>query len=364
MPFRQLWALRARCVLSALFGVFLVSPLAAQAEGTAAAPAVQSAGDGAAEADDRTPRVDTLAIQGDLAGELDTYTTHYEDTFAAIGTREALGFLELVKANPGVDPWLPGEGTVITLPRQYVMPMEVKRNGIVINLSEYRLYYFTDEDHVQVYPVGVGTDENPSPLTDAKVVMPLESPAWYVPESIRAAAAAKGNIMPRMVPPGPDNPLGTHALLLSADGYLIHGTNKKFGVGLPVSHGCFRMYNEDISRFVYEVSKGTPVQIIRQPVKLGLSNGEVWMEAHRPREKYTQEDRDALWQAATDALEAFQAKHPDVQLKRRAIELAIDQGDGLPTLIGERVTQMASDDNSRKPKAASAQDQPENGLYF
>src|SRR5690606_8416453 len=105
-----------------------------------------------------------FTVQGDLAGTLSVFTTRYEDTFAAIGNSLSLGYLELVKANPGVDPWLPGEGTQITLPRQYVLP-DVERKGIVINLAEYRLYYFTEQG-VQVYPVGVGTDDNPSPLTD------------------------------------------------------------------------------------------------------------------------------------------------------------------------------------------------------
>lgn len=131
-------------------------------------------------------------------------STRYEDTFAAIGNRDSLGYLELVKANPGVDPWLPGEGTRITVPRHYVLP-DVKREGIVINLAEYRLYYFTDGG-VQVYPVGVGTEDNPSPLTNAKVTMPLESPAWYPPASIRAEYEADGDYLPRMIPPGPDNP--------------------------------------------------------------------------------------------------------------------------------------------------------------
>ncbi|MDX1817168.1 MAG: L,D-transpeptidase family protein [Marinobacter sp.] len=314
---------------------------------------------------DRTPRVPTFRIDGDLAGHLQSFKTHYEDTFASIGSRLALGYLELVKANPGVDPWLPGEGTTITLPRQYVIPDDFHRKGIVINLAEYRLYYFTDKGDVQVYPVGVGTDENPSPLTDAKVTMPLESPAWYPPKSIRAAAEASGGYLPKMIPPGPDNPLGTHALLLSEKGYLIHGTNKKFGVGTPVSHGCFRMYNEDISRFVYQVDKGTPVQIVRDPVKIGMSEGEVWLEVHRPHEKYPQDERDQLWQKVTEEVEAFRKRHPGVEMKRRAIELAVDEASGIPTMIGEQVARMAADDTSEEKtpkKAKKSESGPE--LYF
>ncbi len=319
--------------------LLLVSPLQAEPERQASGEEI-SAEQPEGEVSEK-PRVPTFAIEGDLAGELSFLSTRYEDTFAAIGNRKSLGYLELVKANPGVDPWLPGEGTRITLPRHYVLP-DVKREGIVINLAEYRLYYFTG-DGVKVYPVGVGTEDNPSPLTDAKVVMPLESPAWYPPASIRAEYEASGDYLPRMIPPGPDNPLGSHALMLSEKGYLIHGTNKLFGVGMQVSHGCFRMYNEDISRFVYEVSKGTPVRVIREPVKIGLKGNEVWMEVHRPREEYSKQDREKLWREVSEVVEEFRRKMPGVEVQRKAIELALDQADGLPRMIGERVTRVANE---------------------
>ncbi|WP_417543486.1 L,D-transpeptidase family protein [Marinobacter sp.] len=315
----------------------------------------------AAKVPDRSPRVPTFKVTGDLAGQLGVFTTRYEDTFAEVGSQLAMGYLELVKANPGVDPWLPGEGTTITLPRQYIIP-EARREGIVINLAEYRLYYFT-EDGVQVYPVGVGTSENPSPLTDAKVTMPLESPAWYPPASIRAEYEASGDFLPRMIPPGPDNPLGSHALLLSEKGYLIHGTNKLFGVGMPVSHGCFRMYNEDISRFVYQVSKGTSVQIVNEPVKMGMSGGEVWLEVHRPHEEYSQEDRDRLWREVTLEVEAFRKKYPGVEVQRRAIELAVDQADGIPAMVGEQVARLASGETA-KDKQPPTPEEPKQKLYF
>lgn len=327
----------------------------------AACAAVSEAGDSDPAGADRTPRVPSFVIQGDLAGRLETFTTRYEDTFAEIGNRLALGYLELVKANPGVDPWLPGEGTTIILPRHYVLPDEARREGIVINLAEYRLYYFTDDGRVQVYPVGVGTEENPSPLTNARVVMPLESPAWYPPASIRAEYEASGHYLPPVVPPGPDNPLGSHALLLSEKGYLIHGTNKRFGVGLAVSHGCFRMYNEDIERFVYQVEKGTPVQVIRDPVKIGMSRGEVWMEVHRPHEDYSQQDRDQLWHRVQEEVEAFRRQHVGVELNRSAIEGAVEQAAGIPVMIGEQVTHMAGDKVEGEPARESV-DEPI--LYF
>lgn len=294
------------------------------------------------------------AMDGDLAGKLQVLTTRYDDTFAEIGTHQSLGYLELVKANPGVDPWLPGDGSRITLPRQYVLP-ESRREGIVINLAEYRLYYFR-EGGVQVFPVGVGTEENPSPLTDAEVTMGLESPAWYPPKSVRAEYDARNEYLPRMIPPGPDNPLGTHALVLSEEGYLIHGSNKGFGVGMQVSHGCFRMYNEDISRFVREVAKGTPVQVIHQPVKVGMSGDQVWMEVHRAKEEYPEAEKEKLWDKVEEALSAFGEKHKGLEIRRKEIEVAIDQADGLPRMIGERIGQQVAgrDEKSTAPDTNAA----------
>ncbi len=349
MSFRRVWK-----TLTLILPMLMAGPLPVAA---ASDDAVVDAGP------DRSPRVPTFELEGDLAGELAAFTTRYEDTFAAIGNDLALGYLELVKANPGVDPWLPGEGTTITLPRRYVIPDEAHREGIVINLAEYRLYYFTGDGGVQVYPVGVGTEENPSPLTRAEVTMALESPAWYPPASIRAEYEAAGEYLPKMIPPGPGNPLGSHALLLSEKGYLIHGTNKKFGVGMPVSHGCFRMYNEDISRFVYQVDKGTPVQVIRDPVKIGLSGGEVWLEVHRPHEDYPPEDRDALWQRVLAEVEAFRDRYPAIEVQRGAIAAAVDRADGLPTMIGEQVTRMAAED-AADPAPTKPDQEPEQQLYF
>ena len=194
--------------------------------------------------------------------------------------------------------------------------------------------------------------------------MPLESPAWYPPASIRAEYEASGEYLPRMIPPGPGNPLGTHALMLSEKGYLIHGTNKQFGVGMQVSHGCFRMYNEDISRFVYQVSKGTPVRVIKEPVKIGVSGGEVWLEVHRPHEEYSQKDREWLWQEVSEAVDGFLQRRPDVEIQRSAIELAVDQADGLPTMVGEQVRQMAAGESGAEQSPAAEEESESQQLWF
>ncbi|MFE8071007.1 L,D-transpeptidase family protein [Marinobacteraceae bacterium S3BR75-40.1] len=278
-------------------------------------------------------RTFTLSPTASVVGNLQVLVANYEDTFAELGERESLGYLELVHANPDVDPWLPGDGTQVVLPTRYVLP-SAPRQGIVINLAEFRLYYFKG-DQVETYPVGVGTSQNPSPLTKTQVTMRLESPTWYPPQSVRDEYAANGDPLPAKIPAGPENPLGPYALQLAEQGYLIHGTNKQFGIGMQVSHGCIRMYNEDISRLVWEVGKGTAVSIVDEPVKLGVQGQELWIEVHSENQKLTPERTDRLWSDAERELEQIRQRHPDVEIQRALLEAAIEQADGIPHRIGE-----------------------------
>ena len=259
-------------------------------------------------------------------------TSDYEDTFASIGEEHGYGFLELVRANPDVDPWLPGDGTRIRLPARHLLPSE-PHEGIVINLAEYRLYHFRDE-RVVTYPVGIGNTSNPSPLTRTSIRMRLESPAWYPPESIREEARKEGNPLPAMIPPGPANPLGPFALQLEKDGYLIHGTNKRFGVGQQVSHGCIRMFNDHIEELVWEVKKGSSVRIVEEPVKAAVENGTVWLQIHGQRESLTESDRDELWRKAEKATQQVRENHPGVEINRKRIEEAVEAADGIARRVG------------------------------
>lgn len=259
-------------------------------------------------------------------------TTEYEDTFASIGEKRGYGFLELVRANPDVDPWLPGDDTRIQLPARHLLPSG-PHEGIVINLAEYRLYHFRD-GRVVTYPVGIGNTNNPSPLTRTEVRMRLESPAWYPPESIRKEARKEGNPLPAMIPPGPANPLGPFALQLEEDGYLIHGTNKRFGVGQQVSHGCIRMFNDHIEELTWEVDKGTTVRIVEEPVKTAVENGTVWLQIHGQRESLTESDRDELWRKAEEATSEVREKHPGVEINRKRLEQAVERADGIARRVG------------------------------
>ncbi|MER0044339.1 L,D-transpeptidase family protein [Pseudomonas sp. MGal98] len=218
----------------------------------------------------------------DIVGEIQVIKARYEDTFADIGTANDLGYLEMVAANPGVDAWLPGEGTDIVLPTRFILPPG-PREGIVINLAEYRLYYFPKgENVVHTYPLGIGREGWSSPVTQARITAKTPNPGWYPPQSIRDEHAADGDPLPSYVPPGPDNPLGPYKMTLSVPGYLIHGSNKKFGIGMRVSHGCFRMLNNNVLELADMVPVGTPVRIINEPYKFGVSGGKVYLEAHTP----------------------------------------------------------------------------------
>lgn len=226
-----------------------------------------------------------LPREGDsVVGHLQGAVAASEDTLLDIGRRFNVGYEELKLANPGVDPWIPGDGTLVVIPSRYVLP-NAPRTGIVLNLAEMRLYYFPDpmdapRRRVITHPVSIGQVGWSTPLGTTKIIAKVENPAWYPPASIRAEAEANGEPLPLMVPPGPDNPLGTHALAFEKKGYLIHGTNKPFGLGMRVSHGCVRMYPEDIVSLFAAVPVDTPVHVVNQPVKTGWRDGVLYVEAH------------------------------------------------------------------------------------
>lgn len=222
----------------------------------------------------------------DVIGHIEYIHAEAQDTLIAIARRHNLGYTEIKLANPGVDTWLPGEGTRITLPTQYILP-DGNRKGIVLNIAEMRLYYFPPQGSkyagkIITYPVGIGREGWHTPLGTTRITRTKAGPAWYPPESIRKEHAEHGDPLPQVVPPGPDNPLGQYALYLGFPSYLIHGTNKPSGIGMRVSHGCIRLYPEDIAALYSMVDAGTPVRIIYQPYKLGWQDGKLYLAAHPP----------------------------------------------------------------------------------
>lgn len=223
-----------------------------------------------------------------VIGADSTITAHYEDTLLGIARKYSLGYDEIIRANPGVDMWLPGEGTRIMLPGRRILPPG-PREGVVVSLPEHRLYYFPkSKPHgkrlVITYPVSIGKLGRTTPLGNTRVIAKVEHPSWYPPASIRKEHAEAGDPLPAVVGPGPDNPLGDYKIRLGfGDGtYEIHGTNNPTAVGLAITHGCIRMYPEDVAGLFPLLPLGTPVRLINVPVKVAWIDGDLLLEAHPP----------------------------------------------------------------------------------
>ena len=226
-----------------------------------------------------------------VVGEPQVVFARAEDTLSDLAREYGLGYDEILAANPGTDPWLPGEGTPIFLPTQHVLP-NVPRNGVVLNIATKRLFYFPsvqdgEPQQVLTYPIGIGRVGWETPLGATTVVSKARDPHWYVPRSVRLEHKEMGNPLPSVVPPGPDNPLGTRVLKLDMPGYLIHGTNQPYGVGMRVSHGCVRLYPENIEFLYALVDVGETVTIINDPYQMGRRDGVLYFEAHPPLEDDT-----------------------------------------------------------------------------
>lgn len=230
----------------------------------------------------------TLPITSNVVGEIQVLQVSHEDTLYEIARRYDLGIDELSEANPGVDRWLPGQGTVVVLPTRFVLPA-APRKGIVLNIASKRLFYYPHgrlrgAPIVITHPVGVGRVDWSTPTGSTNVIAKAKDPSWYVPKSVRVEHAAMGDPLPSVVPPGPENPLGKFVLSLGMAGYLIHGTNKPAGVGMRVSHGCIRLYPEDIKPLYETVPIGASVTIVNQPYLVGWSGKKLYVEAHAPAE--------------------------------------------------------------------------------
>jgi L,D-transpeptidase ErfK/SrfK len=224
----------------------------------------------------------------DVIGEIRKARTEEKDTLLDIARRHGLGYEEITNANPGVDAWLPGAGTEVVVPKRRLLP-RAPREGIVINLPEHRIYWYPpakpgEAPVVFTFPVSIGKMDWNTPLGSTRVVAKVRNPTWTPPRSVREEHAKRGDILPAVVPAGPDNPMGLFALRLGIPGgaYLIHGTNRPAGVGMQVTHGCMRLYPEDIEALFNMVLVNTPVTIVNQPYKWGWHADELLIEVHPP----------------------------------------------------------------------------------
>ncbi len=209
-------------------------------------------------------------------GDMVEYDAKYEDTFVHLARDHNLGYVEIRAANPDVDPWLPGAGTDIILPKRHLFP-DAPKEGIVINIPEMRLYAFVNGDlPPSTFPIGIGREGLATPLGQTKIVRKKDGPTWRPTARMRQEDPE----LPASVGPGPENPLGSHALYLGWPQYLIHGTNRPFGIGRRISSGCIRLYPEDISQLFGVIPTGTPVRVVDQPVKVAWIDDELFLEAH------------------------------------------------------------------------------------
>jgi L,D-transpeptidase ErfK/SrfK len=261
-----------------------------------------------------------------------------EDTLLDIARHHGVGYEEIVRANPGVDIWLPGDNTSILLPGRHILPSG-PREGIVVNLAEHRLYFYPkvhngEKALVLTYPASIGSPDWRSPLGQTWILAKERNPKWYPTEAIRRAHAAEGDPLPEVVPAGPNNPLGAFKMRLALGGgtYEIHGTNMPFGVGMAVTHGCIGMYPEDLAALFEVVPVGTRVTLINQPVKVTYFGGNLLLEAHPPLEG-DNHPRDPDLQAFSQLL--AQALGPrTAAIHWEFVRSTLQAATGRPTVIG------------------------------
>jgi L,D-transpeptidase ErfK/SrfK len=234
--------------------------------------------------------------EGTVIGRQRSYLVKTDESLPEIARQYDLGFGAITAANPGVDPFVPDPGRRIVLPTEWILPDAPIRNGIVVNIAEMRLFVFSHDRSqiVTTFPIGIGDQGKETPVGTFTVIEKIRNPAWHVPISIRKERPD----LPAVVPPGPDNPMGSHALRLSNPTVLIHGTNRPWGIGARVSHGCIRLFQEDIARLFGMIRRGTPVAIVNQPVKAADKGGRVYLEVH------DNEDGRDLYGEALKVLEA------------------------------------------------------------
>lgn len=248
----------------------------------------------------------------------------------AIAKKYNVGFLALLQANPGVDPYVPRAGSVLAIPLQTLLP-DAPREGLVINLAELRLYYYPPgKNEVTVYPIGIGQlgGDTLTPTMVTTVSDKRANPTWTPTANIRARYKAQGIDLPAVVPAGPENPMGHHAIRLAAYGgvYLLHGTNADFGIGMRVSSGCIRLRDNDIETLFRVIQPGTKVNIMNTPIKVSEEPGGVRLvEVHQPLSKQLNDDPQTLPIVLNGAQQGFKASADETVMER-----AMEARSGMP----------------------------------
>jgi len=259
-------------------------------------------------------------------GQMQYMTAAYEDTLVHIGREYGIGFVEMRAANPTVDPWLPGAGTRIVIPTLNILP-DAPHQGIVINLAEMRLYYYkTPNGAPLTFPIGIGRDGLKTPLGATSVTRKKADPTWTPTERMRK----EDPTLPAFVPPGPDNPMGSHSLYLGFPTIAIHGTNKPYGIGRRVSSGCIRMFPEDITQIFQMAPVGTRVTVVDQPIKAAWIEDKLFLEVHPTQEQA--------------AVMEHEGSIPDYQLSERDLSMIMRvAGKNVQTLDWQKIRKVVKE---------------------
>ncbi len=266
---------------------------------------------------------DPFASLPAVLGSRMTVLVEPEDTLLDVAYRHRLGFEALARLNSGIDPWIPDPGTVVELPTRYVLP-NADPAGLVINVPEMRLYDFTAGPEPEVFAIAIGDAFDPTLLGEYRVGAKRENPTWHVPKSILDERPDQTPV----VPPGPDNPLGSRWMTIGSTTYGIHGTNVRWSIGRLATHGCIRLYEDEIQRLYERIPSGTRLQILYQPYKWGRDGATLHLEAH-PDPYARAPDRLATALEQPRALGLVQ--HVDLGLVRRVVE----EGRGVPVAVGQ-----------------------------
>lgn len=259
-------------------------------------------------------------------GQMQKVTASYEDTLVHIGREYGVGFVEMRAANPSVDPWLPGSGTEITIPTLNILP-DAPHQGVVINLAEMRLYYFKNSNTEPLtFPIGIGRDGLKTPLGVTSVMRKKEGPTWTPTDRMRK----EDPTLPAFVPPGADNPMGSHALYLGFPTIAIHGTNKPYGIGRRVSSGCIRMFPEDITQIYNMVPVGTKVTVVDQSIKAAWIGNRLFLEVHPTQDQA--------------AVMEHEGSIPDYQLSERDLSMIMRvAGKNVQTLDWQKIRKVVKE---------------------
>lgn len=276
--------------------------------------------------------------QQSIIGHVRYDTAHYGDNVVKFAKHYDLGYNAIVNANPHLtmQRQFPS-GASVQIPTQHLLPNQ-PRQGIIINLPEMRMYYFpAGTNAVYTYPIGIGKIGKTIPITKTSITRKATDPTWTPPDDIREFNLKEnGIVLPQVMPPGPDNPLGPYAIYMRVPTYLIHSTIFPESVGKRASFGCIRMYERDIKEFFPSITSGIPVAIINDPVKLGWQNNRLFMEAHQPLEEHNRE-YDSSLPGIVHRISSSAQNQP-VLVDWQLISYIAREHDGLPHEVGVRLS--------------------------